>query len=278
MIITDYINDESLNLKVDGLVIHNEYSVSTIRSFTDDEALKILFIIKKIQDKGLKAFVLMDKIIYEGELTKLKWLLREIKKTKAYIIYSDYAILNCSEDYMNYLIYYPKTLVCNSKEAVILDTDLFVSNEITFDEILEINNNVHNKNLGIKTFGYLSIFYTKRKLLSLYNDFLEKDDFKSNHVYDLEEEIRTDRYKIYEGSFGTIIFTPFIYALKEEIEKLDNFKYFYIDTQMIDSDKVSKVIDIYNNKDYSLLDSLFPNLGRGFLDIKSILLKGNKDE
>ena len=33
MFITDYINEESLKLKVDGLVIHTNFSVSTIRSF-----------------------------------------------------------------------------------------------------------------------------------------------------------------------------------------------------------------------------------------------------
>ena len=182
MFITDYINEESLKLKVDGLVIHTNFSVSTIRSF-NGSLLNSIYLIKKIQEAGFKAFVLMDKIIYENELNELKFCLRELKKTKAYIIYSDYAIFNLSEDYMNYLIYYPKTLVCNSKEAKIIDTDLFVSNEISFEEILEINNNVNNKKLGIKAFGYLSIFYTKRKLLKLYNDFIEEDKYKNKTNY-----------------------------------------------------------------------------------------------
>lgn len=276
MFITDYINDESLKLNVYGLVIHNEFSVS---SYNSNQGVDyILKVIKKIEEAKKIPFVLMDKIIHEDEVDKVNFYLNEIKKTSALIIYSDYMFLYNHDNLMERLIYYPKTLVCNEMEAEAIDTDLFVSNEISFEEIKKINDHVNNKKLGLKVFGYLSIFYTKRDLLRLYNDFENDNKFLKNHIYDLKEETRNDKYKIYEGSFGTIIYTPFIYILKDEIKLLNNFEYFYIDTQLLPFDKIKTCIDLYTSFKFDELNKEFDNLESGFLDKKSILIKDKANE
>ena len=137
--------------------------------------------------------------------------------------------------------------------------------------------------MGIKVFGYHQMFYSKRKLITAYNDYFNKN-IENNKFYDLKEEHRSELDKIIETDFGTLIYYGHPLLIYEEINKLNNFKFIYLNSELIDNKIMKKIIFyyydyLYNNiNHFEEIKKLIPNYSLGFLNKKTVLFKGDEDE
>ena len=117
-----------------------------------------------------------------------------------------------------------------------------ISNEITIADLKEIYDK-SKANLFYLGFGKRLMFYSKRKLLSLYNEYYNKD-FNSDDLY-LKEETRDDKYKIIENDNGTLIYRSYFISLHKEFNDLRFLKYFYLEPLDLSSEAYLKALKAY---------------------------------
>lgn len=282
-LVTDYLSEKSLELNCSGLIINSfEYSCFPGIKFTKEKTLNI---VKSIKSSDKVSILNCDKIIHENEINIYREYLLSFINEVDYIIYSDYSILTIIEEkYYDKLIYDPKTLVCSYNELNTLDTKAFISSELSMDELSEIVYNAKPNKLCINAFGYHQIMYSKRNLISLYNNHLGNKLLDRETIYDLKEEQREDLYKIVENDRGTFIYTHFIYALLENLNIIkDKVFMFRINSFLLD-ENIELIIDKYNalvfEKDIDRQKAIildinknFPNAKPGFLKDELYLLK-----
>ena len=187
------------------------------------------------------------------------------------------------KSYYSKLIYDPKTLVCTKEELEVIPTEAFISSELSLKEIEDFKN--ANKSFAIDAFGYRQMMYSRRPLLSLV---LPKGKAKCNKLYDLVEETRFDRYKIYEtkrnkDNYGTFVYNKGIYCLFNELKDFNNISFIRLNGMFL-KDAIIEVSKEY----YNLINDLecnFENilkilkdnnleLDNPFLNRESVLLKG----
>lgn len=291
ILITDYLSNESLKLKVDGLIINS----SLYSTFNDNvfSLTEIKNISKKIKEKGYLVIINCDRIIPQSEITLFYKFLDEIKKLPFdYLIYSDYSVLSFfDESSYDKLIYDSKTLVCTKEELEVIPTLSFISSELSFDEIKKFNES--KKQFCLDCFGYRQMMYSRRPLLTLV---LPHGKAKTNKLYDLVEETRDENYKIYETkrnkyNYGTFIYNKGVYCLFEELKsEMNCFNNIFI--IRLNSMFLSNIIQEVSLEYYKLVHGMDTNyqnildvlalnnlkIDNSFLARESILLKEKEDE
>ena len=138
------------------------------------------------------------------------------------------------------------------------------------------------------SFPNYKMFYSKRKLISLYDKFFSLNKDLHDKELFLKEELRNEFYPIYESNKGTFIYTDYIYCLFDELLKIvDKVNFIKINGVFIEENDYCKVVSLYNrllNERenvsilYEELKRINSNLSKGFLLNKSILLKVNENE
>ena len=297
LLVSDYIDDTSLKMKCDGLIVNSKlFSTFNDVTYTLHELNSI---VKKIKDNKKKALLNLNRIIPENEITKFKDILLNVINKFDYIIYSDLAVLSIlSGSYYDKLIYDAKTLICNKEELEVFETDAFISQALSINEIKDFTDS--DKMFCLDAFGYLEMMYSRRPLLSLV---MPRGKAKTNTLYDLKEETRSNSYKIYEvkrnkTNYGTFIYNEGIYVLIKELKDIiNNVKIIRINSMFL-TNIIDKVVGIYHKYlvDYerddldnykeeyyyerimSILENNHLKATRGFLDQESVLLKENTDE
>ena len=229
----------------------------------------------------------VDKIIEEDEIESLKEFLKgTLLWNVDYYFFSDmsvYYILN-SYGVQNKFVLCSKTLCCSVndiKEYNKLGIQCLVSTELTLQNIIDISNINNNAFL---IYGYSNIFYSKRKLITLFE---KQFNYKSNKsdCY-IVEETRKEKYPITETKNGTFIYTPYRYYLFEEMKQIDKNNIFIIASDLLTEDEVLKVSKIYyrsfennfNNKYLIKLKNLNDNINHHFLYIRPSILKETNNE
>lgn len=283
MILVDYKRGMDLSdVKAYGVVLNSyEYSLNPIDSFNSDE---ILLLNKKVKENGFKTLLNIDQIIKEEELDGFIEYFNKTFDEFDYILFSDMCVLSLTSDYSK-LIYYPKTLVSSIyevNELKALGIEAIISNELSIEEIKEIDKEC---SYSVEAFGFHQMFYSRRKLLSLYRDYAKLDFKEEDESYFIKEEIRDDYYPIYEFSKGTLIYTDYCYYLLDELKELENVNFIYLNGLFFDLDDYVKIVNIYSdlisNKENLNKDELFKmnyKFSKGFLNKKSVLLKEGEDD
>ena len=282
--ITDLQNEKYIDdYKVDGFII-NSSLYSCFNGVTFD-LLDINRLSKTIKEKNKLVLINVDRIIQENELNDLKEFINNLE-CYDYLIYSDISFLNFYNDYEK-LIYDPKTLVASSYEKNVFDEmgiKSFVANELSYDELNKMS---LNTNLNLMVYGYHQMMYSFRPLLTLYNEFMNGDKDLLNKLFYLKEELRDDKYLVYQSNHGTFVYTSYIYAAFKELVSLkESLGFVRFNSFNIDEEKMIRVIDLYKllfvneNSDelYNKLCAIDSNISSGFLKQESVLLKGGSDE
>lgn len=285
-IIVDLLSSNlGLYKKASGLIINSEeFSCFPGLSFSLKELKKIG---EECHQNKKIAILNIDRLIEEHELEIMNEYLEKVIDSFDYFIFSDMAIFSFFEKKksLKKLIYDAKTIIASSYDLSFyrkLGIKCFLNNELCFDEINEI---ATKEKFSFEVYGYHQIFYSKRELLSLYEDFKEqKFDLIDKRLL-LKEELRQDMYSIYQEKRGTFIYTPYIYTLFEEILKIkSSLEFIRINTTFLDEDTILKVVNCYDrllkNQKVSLddLKKIDGNISSGFLKSKSILLKDSSLE
>jgi len=279
MLVTELKSLERINeYNVDLLILNTIYT--SVCDFYVDINQLYLF-------KNKQIALNLDKIIDEQELVDLDDFIKQtLNYNISFYIYTDMSVYCVLKKYglENKSVYFSKTINCSTYDIKQYN-DMFikclVSTELTIDDLNKISNIENN---FIYTYGSFSIFYSKRKLLSLYKEYANLDYQSQNKKYTLLEETREEHYPVIENKNGTFVYGSYNYLLFKEIELLNKNNYFYISSVFINEDDLIKILNIYNlgfknGFNEQLLNELKfinNNIGSSFLYLKPEILKESK--
>jgi len=252
------------NLKCDGVIVGIKKLSINMPFYLELEE------IKEIKDKEI--FVCLNKNMHNSDIELLTNTLIELNNynIKAVIFY-DIAIPNLYKKLsLKYDLVWNQEHMTNNYYTINFWNNYdvkytWVSNDITLRELKEIKENTKS-NLLITLFGYIPMFTSKRHLVKNYVNTFNLSNQKEINYMEKEGKI----YPVVDDELGTSVYTNFILnGLKEKLE-LD-YDYIILNSFLIDDDKFSKVLNIFNSVDKNNLEekqnelnSLFDNLGSGF--------------
>lgn len=207
-------------------------------------------------------YILLNRVLDCKDIDKLKEILPNFTNIKG-IIYEDIGIYQLIKE-LNLdieLIQFQNHFGTNTSSLNFwLDRvdSMFVSNELTKDEISTILENV-KKPVCLHLFGYNQVMYSRRKLLTNWSEEFDIPYKNTNIIIDKATKVG---FRAVENEYGTVMYSERIFNGKELINK-ENVKYFYINTMMIDHNEVMDFINNINSH-YS------SNEDNGFLEKETI--------
>ena len=224
--------------------------------------------------KNNKKIILgLNKIYHPNDIESLNELLNKYQANDIYYYFSDLGACNLAIDkgLNNKIIYNPETMITNYLDLSILQSFNFdayqLSSEITLNDVKIIYDKT-NAPISYFGFGHKIMFYSKRKLLTLYKN-KTGIDMPLEKGY-LKESTRNDFIPITENQNGTYILRSYVVSLLEDMNKLDFLKYLILDSNYVDFDKYIEVLKsyyLYNNKNI-LLEEAINNIKKLNLDIE----------
>ena len=268
---------KKLNDKLDYALIHIPNLSVNYKNIDINEALDYC------NNHNIKPILSLNRIFHPKDLDEVTKIIDEYKNTNAMFYIADLGALNLflENGIINRVIYNPETMITNyldMNEYHSFGVDsVGISSEITLNDlnrISEINNNIF-----YQVFGRRLMFYSRRKLITLYGNKNETVYPKEN-VY-LRESTRNDYFPIIENNNGTLIYRGYNISLLAYMDEL-NIKYAYVESFDIDIDKFIKVNSIFydivhKNIDLSIakikLNELELNIEDGFIYKDSVYQK-----
>ena len=234
----NYKNLDGFVVPIKGLASYDErcFDLNEVRIINDWCKNNNILVIAKI-----------DKIIMEEELDTLFKTLDYLESLETnYYMYTDASILSYFSklNKLNKLIYTSSKMVASFNEAsyyVNKGINVVPSSEVSLEEIKNI---CSLDNICITCYGLLDIFYSKRKLVSLYKEHIGKRPLSKNKKFTIIEESRDDKNIILENENGTFIFSSFTYLLYRELAFI-NPKFIKINSFNIKKNDLFVIIDIY---------------------------------
>ena len=288
-IIIDLENIKDINsYLVDGFIINiKNFSTYNGCNFSIDNLIEIINLVK-INNK--QVFLNTDRLFSEDDLDQLYELFKVIDNIEYdYLIFSDFSVYYYfnKKNMLNKLIYDAKTMGTNIDDINFFkdrNVMVFVANELSKEQIKILS---ETNNTCMEVFGYHQIFYSKRPILSLFNEFENLNISLKNTLLEIKEISRDSYYKIYESDLGTFVYTDYIYCAYDDIKVfVNNFKYIKINPIFLNNKNMMEIIsyyrDLIKNKNITenelLIKKSFPNVKSGFLIKKSVLLKEDTHE
>lgn len=288
MLITEVKSKENLaKYEADGLVLcFEKYNMGTENPFTKDE---LILAVEEIHRLNKAAILRVDKIIEEDEVEELSDFLDFLSYLKIdYYMFSDMFVLNyfMKRGEAGRLIYNAKTLSCSYNDCAFyneLGVKVILSNELTLEDIVSIS---QLPNIGLDGYGYSSIFYSKRRLVSLYKDVKKLDRELENKQMFIKEQTREQAYPILQNDQGTHIFTSYKYLFYKELENVPNMFLFHIQSKFIEEEDLLQIVSVYRKaidegpteEGLDCLVAIDQNVGHSFLYKKPMILRGDDNE
>ncbi|MDY0276885.1 MAG: U32 family peptidase [Acholeplasma sp.] len=279
--IYDLISIEKISNDVDGFIVGSDlFSTRLTKSFSIEEINTIIDICISI-DK--EVFLIANQMFTDQQLEDFVKNIKKISYTKLTgIIIADIgALVSLSELGINdKVIYNPETLLTNSIDFNYLSDDnvfgAYVAKEITLDDILTIGKEKKHQ-LFMLGHGHLNMFYSKRKLLDNYQEFVESNQDLTNlqNLKIIEPKREDNPYPILQDGAGTHVFRS---KVMNSLDYLDQLKevvdYLVIDTIFKNDDYGIDVAKLYNKKyDKNAIESFINKYNEewdnGFLDRKT---------
>lgn len=198
----------------------------------------------------IDGLVLVNRILDDNDLDELDNILSN-NNFKG-IVFDDLGIIDLVKDKDMQKILLLDHLATNTKSInyyLEYVDSVVVSNDLTKEEIMNIVNNT-NKPLVVNVFGLKTLMYSRRLLLSNYQEYykLAKDEV-------MEANILDKGFKIVENTYGTKFYASKYYNALELLT-LANVLYFWYDPILLSDDKIVDVV-LHNKVPDGISDSLF---------------------
>ena len=236
---------------IDGAILMVPHFSLVYEDLDVDKAISLL-------RKNNKTIILsMNKIFTEDEIDEAYKFLDKYKDEDVLFYVADLGLIKYAKDnnILGKLIYNPETMITNYLDLSVymgFNLDAYgISNEITIEDLKTIYDKTKAPIIYLG-FGKRLMFYSKRKLLSLYKEKYQKN-FNNDNLY-LKEETRDDKYKIIENDNGTMIYRSYFISLHKELDDLLFIKYFYVDPLDLDELVYLKAIQAYHDYLYSFIN------------------------
>lgn len=245
-----------LNKNINGLII----GVKNLSIYPLELEIEEIISIADTTDKEI--IIAMNKMIHNNDLEVVRSILNKVKNSNIKkIMFYDLGIFNICKD-----MDIDKELILSQEHLNASEssnefyyskgiTNTYITSDITYKEVLEINDNTKMK-IYYTVYGYLPIFYSRRYLLTNYFKYIKKD-MNDDTYYVFNNDLK---YMIKEYSYGTIIYSPLV-NLINEIDKIECINNLVIDLSYTDD---ISIIDKYINNDK------IDNTYTGFFDKKTI--------
>ena len=233
-------------------------------------------ILNEISDKEI--FISINKNIndYEIGLINDYLLLLNNYAIRGILIY-DIGVFNLYKNLnLNYEIYWAQEHLTTNYASINYWNNegfdgVYISNDITKDEIKEIKDNINCKTM-MTVFGYIPMFVSKRRVVDNYLDYFNIDD--NSNVNYIEKENKV--YPIVDNNMGTVCYNNNILNGLRVYIDLD-LDYYVLDSFNINIHKFVKVIELFKEVNTSnvikyeeKINKMFKNIDNGFLNTKTI--------
>ena len=224
----------------------------------------ITFKLDEIDEFG--AYILVNRLLDESSILKLKDLFSNFPKNIKGIVFEDLGVIDLVKDLDITKILWQSHLNASylSINGFLKYVDsVMVSTDITYDEIKLIVNKV-TKPLVLPIFGFIPTMYSRRYLLSNFN--INFDDKVSNPNV-IKEEVLKDEFRIFENEYGTVLYFNKLYN-GSKLKDFDALYYFINSVFVSDED----ILNFIKNEELSI------EYDDGFLNKKTIykLKEGEK--
>ncbi len=274
-------NAEKLLKEADGLVVGLAGFVARETSNLEVEEFRQLANLVKAEKKEL--YISLKPLLYDEYVNFFDVLFEAIKDVEyTGVIVSDIGYLYLLKFYgVQNIIYNPETLLTNVEDVnSYFDIGVkgtFVSKEINLKDIVKITEGKKGK-IYIIAHGHLNMFYSKRKLLKSYFEFIDKPYNYHKTTLKIEELNREGKYPITEDQFGTHIFRDKVSTVIKHLDELKGVDYFLIDSIFKDDEYALEMLKMFRNgydedKVKDLQEKYEERWDDGFLNINTIYKK-----
>ncbi len=214
--------------------------------------------------KEENSYLYINRALENNDINNLKEILSNVKNIKG-VFFEDIGLIPVLENTKLEKIIFAHHLTTNYKSInyyLEYVDSLVISTDITEEEIKEILDNA-NKPLGIFSFGMIPLMYSRRKLLSNFNEFYERENKNSEVVL---EPVTKEKFKFVENEYGTVSY------LNKHYNNLnfrnDNVSFYLINPLELNENNLNLVFDAFLNNKELKLDNI--TLTDGFLHKKTI--------
>ena len=234
---------------IDGLILSlQDYAVQSPVYFTLEEIKQIC-----INNPTLEIFININKNLLNVDIEPLKEILKELDKLNITgIFFYDLAILKLKKDLSlkTDLVWNQTHMVNNYKTCNYYHSKgvkyALLGKEITLEEIIEIIKNTTIVPM-VEVFGYPSVAFSKRKLITNFYKDLNKE---SKEILDVTEKITNSIYELTEDKNGTSFFLKDLVNGTSIIKELydNNLQYIIMRGYGVEDNLFSELI--LDTKDY----------------------------
>ncbi len=257
-----------INIGIKGFSFDNIYNID-INDLSD--------YVDKVRKYDKKLFVSLNRIFHEYELEDVEKIISNpVMEKISGIYFSDLGLIELGNKYniLTKMIYTPETLLTNKYELEALKdsgiSSFAISNEITKEDIKDIIS-IQDIKVDMIGFGYISMFYSKRKLISLYNNSINNlSEFNNGYLI---EETRNDQFPILEGTYGTHIYRSKVFSIHNELRYLEGISFVRLEAYKIDSELLRAAEQAIIECNSTKLNDYTEIIDDGFLNIKTIYKK-----
>ena len=192
------------------------------------------------------AYIFVNRLLDRDGIENFKKLLQNLPSNIKGIVFDDIGVLELLNTIPNHLtkILFLNHFNCNyeSINAYLNYTDsVVVSTDVTEKEVKEILEKV-NKPVTLYTFGHVNIMYSRRLLVTNYNNYFKRNvPSASKLVNDLGQD-----FKMVENKYGTVIYTgcPFNGL---SYRKSKNVLYSFINSVFLNDEEIIEIIHSDDN-------------------------------
>lgn len=253
------------------------YSLIHEQNFNLDEALELC------KENDIEPIISIGRIYLEDELDGIRSFISKYSHYKFQVADLGVAQIMKEMGLGSNIIYDASTMVCNSLDLEIYSAFGFdaisMSNEIPIVDVIESYNKT-NADIFYQVFGLKPMFYSKRRLLSLFENH-SGEKFERNSL-SIKEEKREELMPIEECENGYVVFRSYYLSLLDEIKNLTFLKYAFFESLRLKDAEIVGILNIfrsYLNNEISLeiatteMEKLNLNTGFGFEYSDSIHVK-----
>ena len=218
-----------------------KYSLLYEDNFSLDDALDLC------SNHKVEAIISLNRIYMEDELEDVKNFILKYKQYK--FLVHDLGVIQIMKEMglSSNIIYEASTMVCNSLDLSVYGSFGFdavaMSNEIPLIDVIKSYNETE-ASIFYQVFGLKPMFYSKRRLLSLFEKH-SGETFERNSL-SIKEEKRKELMPIEETSNGYVVFRSYILSLLKEIKSLTFLKYAYFESLRLKDAEIAGILKIYS--------------------------------